>query len=186
MLQFHLSLWYIYLNIFQDCVVVCAFQPKSNLQSALKGHVSTLRQIHRQQIVPMEQSMVMPYCVSLFTIEIAISVFCLDSFSYSLWGKIRPTSFQNYVPVVADLICINLVYSVVMVVCRPLPSDRNWYDFQVNYRSDVLDAFIGVCLFKLVLVSKYYKLIFILTKQWPNFKKMKKNELIKRMGKEAE
>ncbi|XP_039866090.1 prominin-1-A isoform X2 [Simochromis diagramma] len=31
--------------------------PKSNLQSALKGHVSTLRQIHRQQIVPMEQSM---------------------------------------------------------------------------------------------------------------------------------
>uniref|UniRef100_A0AAX7VGE3 Prominin 1 b n=1 Tax=Astatotilapia calliptera TaxID=8154 RepID=A0AAX7VGE3_ASTCA len=47
--------------------------PKSNLQSALKGHVSTLRQIHRQQIVPMEQSMVMPYCVSLFTIEIAIS-----------------------------------------------------------------------------------------------------------------
>uniref|UniRef100_A0AAX7TP58 Prominin 1 b n=1 Tax=Astatotilapia calliptera TaxID=8154 RepID=A0AAX7TP58_ASTCA len=56
-----------------NCVVVCAFQPKSNLQSALKGHVSTLRQIHRQQIVPMEQSMVMPYCVSLFTIEIAIS-----------------------------------------------------------------------------------------------------------------
>uniref|UniRef100_A0A3P8PPA5 Prominin 1a n=1 Tax=Astatotilapia calliptera TaxID=8154 RepID=A0A3P8PPA5_ASTCA len=41
-----------------NCVVVCAFQPKSNLQSALKGHVSTLRQIHRQQIVPMEQSMV--------------------------------------------------------------------------------------------------------------------------------
>uniref|UniRef100_A0A3Q4MRT5 Prominin 1a n=1 Tax=Neolamprologus brichardi TaxID=32507 RepID=A0A3Q4MRT5_NEOBR len=31
--------------------------PKSNLQSSLKGHVSTLRQIHRQQIVPMEQSM---------------------------------------------------------------------------------------------------------------------------------
>ncbi|XP_063349732.1 prominin-1-A isoform X4 [Pelmatolapia mariae] len=31
--------------------------PKSNLQSALKGHVGTLRQIHRQQIVPMEQSM---------------------------------------------------------------------------------------------------------------------------------
>uniref|UniRef100_A0A669BT10 Prominin 1a n=1 Tax=Oreochromis niloticus TaxID=8128 RepID=A0A669BT10_ORENI len=47
--------------------------PKSRLQSALKGHVGTLRQIHRQQIVPMEQSMVMPYCVSLFTIEIAIS-----------------------------------------------------------------------------------------------------------------
>lgn len=31
--------------------------PKSPLQSALKGHVGTLRQIHRQQIVPMEQSM---------------------------------------------------------------------------------------------------------------------------------
>uniref|UniRef100_A0A669BHP2 Prominin 1a n=1 Tax=Oreochromis niloticus TaxID=8128 RepID=A0A669BHP2_ORENI len=31
--------------------------PKSRLQSALKGHVGTLRQIHRQQIVPMEQSM---------------------------------------------------------------------------------------------------------------------------------
>uniref|UniRef100_A0A669CLP0 Prominin 1a n=1 Tax=Oreochromis niloticus TaxID=8128 RepID=A0A669CLP0_ORENI len=29
----------------------------NRLQSALKGHVGTLRQIHRQQIVPMEQSM---------------------------------------------------------------------------------------------------------------------------------
>uniref|UniRef100_A0A3Q0SNG6 Prominin 1a n=1 Tax=Amphilophus citrinellus TaxID=61819 RepID=A0A3Q0SNG6_AMPCI len=31
--------------------------PKSPLQSAMKGHIGTLRQIHRQQIVPMEQSM---------------------------------------------------------------------------------------------------------------------------------
>uniref|UniRef100_A0A3P8PPY6 Prominin 1 b n=1 Tax=Astatotilapia calliptera TaxID=8154 RepID=A0A3P8PPY6_ASTCA len=62
-----------------NCVVVCAFQPKSNLQSALKGHVSTLRQIHRQQIVPMEQSMVMPYCVSLFTIEINKILAVLDA-----------------------------------------------------------------------------------------------------------
>ncbi|XP_024861958.1 prominin-1-A isoform X4 [Kryptolebias marmoratus] len=31
--------------------------PRGPLQTALKGHVSTLRQIHRQQIVPMEQAM---------------------------------------------------------------------------------------------------------------------------------
>lgn len=31
--------------------------PRSPLQSALKGHIGTLRQIHSQQIVPMEQAM---------------------------------------------------------------------------------------------------------------------------------
>lgn len=32
---------------------------------ALKGHAGTLRQIHGQQIIPMEQAMVMPPVVSL-------------------------------------------------------------------------------------------------------------------------
>uniref|UniRef100_A0AAQ5YS96 Prominin 1 b n=1 Tax=Amphiprion ocellaris TaxID=80972 RepID=A0AAQ5YS96_AMPOC len=36
---------------------VCAFQPRGPLHTALKGHISTLRQIHRQQIIPMEQAM---------------------------------------------------------------------------------------------------------------------------------
>ncbi|KAM8848780.1 prominin-1-A [Synchiropus picturatus] len=31
--------------------------PRGQLQTALKGHVGTLRQIHRQQIIPMEQAM---------------------------------------------------------------------------------------------------------------------------------
>uniref|UniRef100_UPI0037E90672 prominin-1-A n=1 Tax=Semicossyphus pulcher TaxID=241346 RepID=UPI0037E90672 len=31
--------------------------PRSGLQTALKGHIGTLRQIHRQQIIPMEQAM---------------------------------------------------------------------------------------------------------------------------------
>lgn len=33
-------------------------QPRGGLQSALKGHAGTLRQIHSQQIIPMEQAMV--------------------------------------------------------------------------------------------------------------------------------
>uniref|UniRef100_A0A665U193 Prominin 1a n=1 Tax=Echeneis naucrates TaxID=173247 RepID=A0A665U193_ECHNA len=36
---------------------VCLFQPRGPLQSALKGHIGTLRQIHSQQITSMEQSM---------------------------------------------------------------------------------------------------------------------------------
>uniref|UniRef100_A0A669CGY0 Prominin 1a n=1 Tax=Oreochromis niloticus TaxID=8128 RepID=A0A669CGY0_ORENI len=43
--------------------------PKSRLQSALKGHVGTLRQIHRQQIVPMEQSMVIALNQSMRFLE---------------------------------------------------------------------------------------------------------------------
>ncbi|XP_034546583.1 prominin-1-A [Notolabrus celidotus] len=31
--------------------------PRGGLQTALKGHIGTLRQIHRQQIIPMEQAM---------------------------------------------------------------------------------------------------------------------------------
>uniref|UniRef100_A0A3B4ZFG0 Prominin-1-A-like n=1 Tax=Stegastes partitus TaxID=144197 RepID=A0A3B4ZFG0_9TELE len=39
--------------------------PRGPLHTALKGHISTLRQIHRQQIIPMEQAMVIPHCSSL-------------------------------------------------------------------------------------------------------------------------
>ncbi|KAM9376423.1 prominin-1-A [Pholidichthys leucotaenia] len=40
--------------------------PRGPLQTALKGHVSTLRQIHRQQVTPMEQAMNDPdLCVSV-------------------------------------------------------------------------------------------------------------------------
>lgn len=43
---------------------VCVFQPRGGLQMALKGHAGTLRQIHGQQIIPMEQAMVMPRLAS--------------------------------------------------------------------------------------------------------------------------
>uniref|UniRef100_A0A3Q0SE94 Prominin 1a n=1 Tax=Amphilophus citrinellus TaxID=61819 RepID=A0A3Q0SE94_AMPCI len=43
--------------------------PKSPLQSAMKGHIGTLRQIHRQQIVPMEQSMVIALNQSMRFLE---------------------------------------------------------------------------------------------------------------------
>lgn len=40
-------------------------QPRGGLQSALKGHAGTLRQIHSQQIIPMEQAMVrVPPCAA--------------------------------------------------------------------------------------------------------------------------
>uniref|UniRef100_A0AAQ5XXS4 Prominin 1 b n=1 Tax=Amphiprion ocellaris TaxID=80972 RepID=A0AAQ5XXS4_AMPOC len=39
--------------------------PRGPLHTALKGHISTLRQIHRQQIIPMEQAMVIPHCSAL-------------------------------------------------------------------------------------------------------------------------
>lgn len=45
-----------------DCKMslrACVFQPRGGLQMALKGHAGTLRQIHSQQIIPMEQAMVM-------------------------------------------------------------------------------------------------------------------------------
>lgn len=51
-------------------VLLCVFQPRGALQTALKGHIGTLRQIHNQQIIPMEQAMVMPHCVSLFSVLI--------------------------------------------------------------------------------------------------------------------
>lgn len=45
------------------CVFVCLFvtvclQPRGALENALKGHASSIRQIHREQVVPMEQAMV--------------------------------------------------------------------------------------------------------------------------------
>uniref|UniRef100_A0A7N8XB05 Prominin 1a n=1 Tax=Mastacembelus armatus TaxID=205130 RepID=A0A7N8XB05_9TELE len=39
------------------------YKPRGPLQSALKGYAGTLRQIHSQQIIPMEQATVMPPCV---------------------------------------------------------------------------------------------------------------------------
>lgn len=46
---------------------VCVFQPRGGLQMALKGHAGTLRQIHSQQIIPMEQAMVTARLVSVFS-----------------------------------------------------------------------------------------------------------------------
>lgn len=46
---------------------VCVFQPRGGLQMALKGHAGTLRQIHGQQIIPMEQAMVMPRLASVLS-----------------------------------------------------------------------------------------------------------------------
>lgn len=39
------------------CLFVC-LQPRGALENALKGHASSIRQIHREQVVPMEQAMV--------------------------------------------------------------------------------------------------------------------------------
>ena len=36
---------------------VC-LQPRGALENALKGHASSIRQIHREHVVPMEQAMV--------------------------------------------------------------------------------------------------------------------------------
>lgn len=40
-------------------VRVCV-QPRGALENALKGHASSIRQIHKEQVVPMEQAMVIP------------------------------------------------------------------------------------------------------------------------------
>lgn len=50
-------------------VCLCVFQPRGALQTALKGHIGTLRQIHKQQIISMEQAMVTTNCVSLSLAE---------------------------------------------------------------------------------------------------------------------
>lgn len=43
---------------FFDCAVLCVLQPRGSLQMALTGYSSSLRQIHSQQVIPMEQAMV--------------------------------------------------------------------------------------------------------------------------------
>lgn len=49
------------------------FQPRGGLQTALKGHAGTLRQIHSQQIIPMEQAMVRPPSRALCIIHAMLS-----------------------------------------------------------------------------------------------------------------
>lgn len=49
------------------------FQPRGGLQTALKGHAGTLRQIHSQQIIPMEQAMVRPPSFALCIIHTMLS-----------------------------------------------------------------------------------------------------------------
>lgn len=49
------------------------FQPRGGLQTALKGHAGTLRQIHSQQIIPMEQAMVRPPRCALCIIHATLS-----------------------------------------------------------------------------------------------------------------
>lgn len=49
------------------------FQPRGGLQTALKGHAGTLRQIHSQQIIPMEQAMVRPPSCALCIIHAMLS-----------------------------------------------------------------------------------------------------------------
>uniref|UniRef100_A0A671WC24 Prominin 1a n=1 Tax=Sparus aurata TaxID=8175 RepID=A0A671WC24_SPAAU len=50
-------------------VLLCVFQPRGALQTALKGHIGTLRQIHNQQIIPMEQAMVIALNQSMRFLE---------------------------------------------------------------------------------------------------------------------
>lgn len=38
-------------------------QSKGTLQTSLKGHANTIRQIHIQQVIPLEQSMVIYSCL---------------------------------------------------------------------------------------------------------------------------
>uniref|UniRef100_A0A3B4ANF8 Prominin 1 b n=1 Tax=Periophthalmus magnuspinnatus TaxID=409849 RepID=A0A3B4ANF8_9GOBI len=45
------------LSYARDLEAQTDLMPRSPLQSSLKGHISTLRQIHSQQIIPMEQAM---------------------------------------------------------------------------------------------------------------------------------
>lgn len=49
------------------------FQPRGGLQTALKGHAGTLRQIHSQQIIPMEQAMVRTPSCALCIIHTMLS-----------------------------------------------------------------------------------------------------------------
>lgn len=48
-------------------------QPRGGLQTALKGHAGTLRQIHSQQIIPMEQAMVRTPSCALCIIHTMLS-----------------------------------------------------------------------------------------------------------------
>lgn len=48
-----------------DLIVSLHFQPKGALENALKGHANTIRLIHNQQVVPLEQGMVKKFTVAL-------------------------------------------------------------------------------------------------------------------------
>src|SRR4029434_397391 len=40
------------------CLLLSPFQPRGALANALKGHASSIRLTHKEQVVPMEQAMV--------------------------------------------------------------------------------------------------------------------------------
>uniref|UniRef100_A0A8C5GEV5 Prominin-like protein n=1 Tax=Gouania willdenowi TaxID=441366 RepID=A0A8C5GEV5_GOUWI len=52
--------------------VMLTNNPRSPLRNALKGHIGTLRQIHRQQINPMEQAMVILHITLLYLLLLLI------------------------------------------------------------------------------------------------------------------
>uniref|UniRef100_A0A7N5ZUP0 Prominin 1 b n=1 Tax=Anabas testudineus TaxID=64144 RepID=A0A7N5ZUP0_ANATE len=51
------------LSFARDLETQTDLMPRGPLQTALKGHIGTLRQIHSQQIIPMEQAMVVPQTI---------------------------------------------------------------------------------------------------------------------------
>uniref|UniRef100_A0A8D0CUL7 Prominin 1a n=1 Tax=Sander lucioperca TaxID=283035 RepID=A0A8D0CUL7_SANLU len=108
--------------------------PRGALQTALKGHVGTLRQIHSQQIIPMEQAMVMPNSVCLFSVQIFMPGWTLGFWETEKYTATIVGYFHQYIEWVKTSLAMdvapckpfsNMVDTAEIIACSFLVDSMN-------------------------------------------------------------